>query len=553
MKENIIFKEAENEIKSKKYKSKDNFLCEVLAYNNYYDIDIVFEDGSIKKIKNKRSLIKGSFKKYDYCFITDLQNNYVGKTFTSNKGDKYTVIRIEKIKRCTYGVIVFQGDNFERFYLPKNIIENKVNNSINKQIAVGLSFVNNKGRRCTITEYRKSIDVTVEFEDGEKGIYSIASLKKGIFKKPSDDLKIQLENKIFTNYKNERFKVLKYINAQNVIIEFEDGSKKTTSSDFVKNLKVSHPLTNIHRDRDEEILNTIFKNNKGDECIGIEYTNCKKVLVQFRNGEKGYFYLGNLRNGEFSKPSDKKDIETFKSKYTGVEFISNFGEKVTVTTYNNSKDVVCRFEDGVETSFMLTKLNMGKFSHPYRSHMNKDLIKENMLGSVFINNLGMKAMCIEYENTNNVTCQFEDGCIIKNSKRNLLKGAFSHPIINLLNNKKSYAVYRLKDIDDNIIYIGRSVQLDVRLYQHFSRHIYEKDKEWYKKITQIDYYACKNFKEMVDLENNLIDKYKPEGNRKVDRYDPVDYLDAIKLNWKKYDIDSLKIYKVNIIGKLKKE
>ena len=72
-------------------------------------------------------------------------------------------------------------------------------------------------------------------------------------------------------------------------------------------------------------------------------------------------------------------------------------------------------------------------------------------------------------------------------------------------------VYRFKDINDNIIYVGKTAQtLDKRIMQHFTKgHL---DKKCYKSIARIEYQKYITDSDDLVMETYFITKYNPKYN-----------------------------------------
>jgi len=70
-----------------------------------------------------------------------------------------------------------------------------------------------------------------------------------------------------------------------------------------------------------------------------------------------------------------------------------------------------------------------------------------------------------------------------------------------------YCVYRFKDEDDNILYVGKTSNIHKRMKQHFI------DKSTlqsyvYNKVNKIEYIVCNNEQDMTEKEKYFISKYK---------------------------------------------
>lgn len=382
-------------------------------------------------------------------------------------------------------------------------------------------------------------------------------IKKGLFVKDCENqrsienMKEKYIGKIFTSSNGETATVLDYKKHNEIYVEFSDGYKcyitsKHLNRDFDHPLKSNKNIENMKR----KYEGLLFTTNKGYECRVLQYTSASNVLVEFVEDKvTKTTSIRSIRLCQVEHPNDERTIENYSKKLLGKTFTSNGGDDAIVIEYNNSKDVKIQFEDGVVSKVALCKLQIGRFSHPNKSRMNKEAMVNTMLDKEIINSYGMKAVCVKYISTKEVYMQFEDGVVIKTCKSNILKGKFSHPYHNPNTNKDSFVVYRMLDKNDNILYIGRSTQFTIRMYQHFSRHISEEGKEWYQEVEKIQYIELNDFLSMSDIETYLINKYKPIGNLKYDNLIQEDFtLDDAKLTWNDYDMNTFAIYQKNVKG-----
>lgn len=81
-------------------------------------------------------------------------------------------------------------------------------------------------------------------------------------------------------------------------------------------------------------------------------------------------------------------------------------------------------------------------------------------------------------------------------------------IKNLPNNP---AVYLFKDQSERVIYVGKAKNLKKRISSHFQK---KKDVrfDFYNQVADIDFIKCRNEKEALILENDLIKKFMPKYN-----------------------------------------
>lgn len=81
---------------------------------------------------------------------------------------------------------------------------------------------------------------------------------------------------------------------------------------------------------------------------------------------------------------------------------------------------------------------------------------------------------------------------------------------------KDRYVYRMFDVDNVLLYIGKSSQLDYRLYAHF----YKYREEWKDRVHRIDACRFENEADMHVYEMYLVTKHKPVYNKHARCKDP---------------------------------
>lgn len=79
--------------------------------------------------------------------------------------------------------------------------------------------------------------------------------------------------------------------------------------------------------------------------------------------------------------------------------------------------------------------------------------------------------------------------------------------------------------------------------------MFEDNKDWYKRVENIQYMELNDFLNMCDTETYLINKYKPIGNNKYDMLIQDDFLlNEKNIIWKNYDMKNFRLYQINIKG-----
>lgn len=105
-------------------------------------------------------------------------------------------------------------------------------------------------------------------------------------------------------------------------------------------------------------------------------------------------------------------------------------------------------------------------------------------------------------------------------------------------------IYRFKDINDNVIYIGyTSQQLSERMNQHFSKgHL---PKQCYSNVARIEYQKYKTKADAQIMEVIYINKYKPLYNKLNKQNDNITINIEEEKEWKTYRVFDAKANKNN--------
>lgn len=77
--------------------------------------------------------------------------------------------------------------------------------------------------------------------------------------------------------------------------------------------------------------------------------------------------------------------------------------------------------------------------------------------------------------------------------------------------RKGY-VYKFIDEKNNVLYVGKTVNMDYRMKQHFSKSSHLSHTDLYTKVQRIEYMTCKSEYEALQKELMYINFYKPRYN-----------------------------------------
>ena len=72
--------------------------------------------------------------------------------------------------------------------------------------------------------------------------------------------------------------------------------------------------------------------------------------------------------------------------------------------------------------------------------------------------------------------------------------------------------YIYKDIDGNVLYVGKAKKLKSRVHQYFDRVYFNKTANLVKQIEDVEFVLTLSEKEALVLEINLIKQYTPPFN-----------------------------------------
>lgn len=342
----------------------------IIAYRKADDIDIQFEDGTINEHKRYGAFLKGKIGNPNYHFINKhlgtsklMDCGYVATIIKCNNtndivvqfNDENKTIKHCKVSNFTSG-IVSNVSKAQRMKQYNDVIHNE---SIKKY--KGMEFMNKNGQKMKIVEYINNDDVTVQFEDGTIVYHKfIGNVKRGEVQNPNFTLKDKVGfqqkekylNKTFENTYGEKFTVIEYNSYHNIVVEFENGYKKTTRAKCINTKKVYHP--NSLRDSKIGMTN---HNREGLLMTLIEYTNANHVVVQFEDGYKKNTAMKLFLNGTVNHFDPGQNL--------GSKWHSKYGLDCVVIEYNNKDDATVEFEDGTIVEHVRMKtVKKGYIQHP---------------------------------------------------------------------------------------------------------------------------------------------------------------------------------------------
>jgi hypothetical protein len=279
----------------------------------------------------------------------------------------------------------------------------------------GEESINCQGERATIIKYNSTRDLDVQFDDGTiVHLKRYDSFKNGGFKNPNYYKRIRTGETIEAN-NGQKMTIVAYNNADDIDVQFEDGTVVCNKDYYsFQHGEIKNP--NYYKSR---IGETQIAPN-GQLMTIIDYRGSHDVDIQFEDGTivKGRGYA-NFKNGSIEYPVEKR---------VGESYVDKNGQTVTITAYRNVKDIDVEFSDGTIVSHIYYNLFKTKRVHNPNIHSVIERYKSNRLRETGKNAQGLAMKIIEYNSSDNIAVEFEDGTIVKNKNySDFLNGKIGYP------------------------------------------------------------------------------------------------------------------------------
>lgn len=295
------------------------------------------------------------------------KKDHVGETKTAINGLGMTIIEYNSYS----DIVVKFEDNYTCRTNYKQFKEGYVKNPNAKQFTnrykrakekyIGKTTETNYGT-CKIVEYNGSNNIVVEFENGDRVRTSIKSFQQGHIKPASANYDCKLtrnkESRIgaeFVNNQGYKAKIIGYIDAKHITIQFEDGT-------ILKN-KMYHLLVKgqFKKPIDSKVGER-KRMNCGVIAEIIEYNSYNDITVKFDTGEirKGISY-GNFSKGVVSIIKTD-ELASVREGYT---FRAKCGLNATIIKYDGANKVTAEFEDKTKVeNIQYNAILRGQLKHP---------------------------------------------------------------------------------------------------------------------------------------------------------------------------------------------
>ena len=229
---------------------------------------------------------------------------------------------------------------------------------------LGKVYVNNQGLKMKIVNYENYQDVTVQFEDGKTRKSTMGGIKNGSLNHPNTALKSKDDyiGKVYVNNQGLKMRVIKYENARDVTVEFEDGATRSSQISAIIDGRIKHPSNRLNNI--EDYMGKVYTNNQGLKMKIVDYEDSKNVTVEFEDGARRKAYAVHIKNGDVRHPDFM--LKNRAEEFLGKTFKNNQGLNMSIVRFNNSSDIDVQFEDGhVVEGCRLYSVQCGEIKNPY--------------------------------------------------------------------------------------------------------------------------------------------------------------------------------------------
>ena len=388
--------------------------AKIIAFRNYQDIDIQFEDGTIREHCFCGSFVQGKIALQK----RGNEKNRVGKKRVMNNGKTATIIAYRNAKDID---IQFENGSISKHRRYDEFKRGRVLSA--RQSCIGEERMMHCGLKAKIIAYRQANDIDVEFENGtivEHRLYS--SFRKETIKCPNHIV-------CLAEHKNARIgeehvmhcgmkaTVIAYRRAMDIDVQFEDGTvvKNRTYNDFsVRRIKhPSLPIKYKERFGETKVMKC------GMKATVMAYRNPTDIDVQFENGAiREHCAYSNFTQGtirESMRETNKADERIGEKK------IMKNGLEATIIAYKNCTNIDVQFPSGI----IIKKQSYSRFKAGLITEKRYNQ-GENRIGQSRMMNCGRMATIIAYKSSADIDVQLDTGKIIKSrAYYEFLKGSIS--------------------------------------------------------------------------------------------------------------------------------
>lgn len=291
---------------------------------------------------------------------------HIGETIITNSGRKATIIAWRNKNDIDVefedGIIVShkQYNNAKRGSI-SHPEDGKFGAKWKYPNRLGEESISNKGEKMKIVVFTDAHNFDVQFEDGTiVHCTCYTDFQRGNIRNPNYLAKIKVGEEVIAK-NGLKAKIVKYIDCQNVVIQFEDGVEIVRDYKAFKEGKLKHPNISGHTAKNKYEGKT-FITHSGLNYKVIRYTNASNILIQFEDGTEIVTNVSAICSGRILNPN-----YTFQKKRQKEQgFQTTIGMPMNITMYKSATDITVQFDDGCEVRHKsYNKFRSGTIKHPF--------------------------------------------------------------------------------------------------------------------------------------------------------------------------------------------
>ena len=312
---------------------------------------------------------------------------------------------------------------------------------------IGMTNVANNGMKMTIVAYRNAADIDIQFEDGvvvtnkRYGAFCLGEIKH------PDKTAQKRKNRLYEKKQNimgEWMTIIRYENAQDIDVQFEDGTIVTNQEYQQFQKGYLHNPNSIRSTNEQKkwLYKTNIVKQTGEKITIVEYKNSSTITVEF----------------ETTKTRRRTSLDSFKKGTVyNPDYQYHLGE-ISISNQGLPMKIIKKIPH--EDLYMIQFTNDGYIpekKYHYASFIKGEVfnprIPNKHIGRVSRMKNGLLAKIVDIHSSSNIDVLFEDNTLAKHTKVSQFnKGFVSHPNITIskANKYHGYVIQRVLCMEDNI-------------------------------------------------------------------------------------------------------
>ena len=383
--------------------------AEIIAYRRAKDIDVEFEDGSVRNT-SYQSFLAGNVLPVDkQQYISE---GHVGEFVKMRCRQTATVLAYHRGQRVD---IQFEDGRVRKnvqysAFKQGNVSPASKSDKANKRIGQRQQMRN--GATATIIAYRRYKDIDIMFDDGEiREHVSCGEFDKGNLRPKSLSAEARRVGEKALMNCGKGAEIMEFRDYNDIDVLLDDGTmlcNVTTKQFSAGTLRPSGEdwRGRISQEKAKEYVGKKKEMRCGMEATIIAYRNSEDIDIQFDDGS--------IRSGVSMRTYKKGSVapvhhHRYAEIRVGETNMMSCGLEAVITAYRNAQDMDIRFSDGtVKESCDYYRFKKGELS-PAR----QDRTLRDRKGEKAVMRCGLEAEVVEYRRSNDVDVMLSDGTLLQ--------------------------------------------------------------------------------------------------------------------------------------------